>query len=121
MTAPKGPPGFNLAEKPAMPGLVAEGDWHGHLVSISASGRDRDGCVATLVQLHNDWPQWEERIADAIVARSLAPGPVEIEAIYAHDGGLFELELIAPASLGRGIALATGSLDGGIDTIAKGG
>lgn len=120
MAGAKGPPGFHLTQKPAMPGLVAEGDWHGHLVSISASGQDLDGATATLAQLHGHWADWERRIAEAIAELGLAASTLEIEAIYSYDHGRFEVEFLAPASFGRTIALATGSINGGIENVAKG-
>ena len=114
-------PGFNLIAKPGMSGLVAEGDWHGHLVSVSACEEDQEGAVAVLANLHRDWPKWATRIVEAMAAKGLTTGATEFEAISAYEDGYFEIEFSAPETFGRAIALAVGTLEDGIEDVGTGG
>ncbi|WP_336985820.1 hypothetical protein [Altererythrobacter aquiaggeris] len=121
MADAKGPPGFNLMAKPGMSGLVAEGDWHGHLVSVSACEEDQQGAVAVLANLYRDWPKWAARIVEAMAAKDLTASATEFEAISAYVGGYFEIELSAPEAFGRGVALAVGTIEAGIEDVGTGG
>lgn len=104
-----------------MTGLVAEGDWHGHPVSVSASEDDQAAAIAVLADLHRDWPKWEARIAAAIAAKDLTAGSIEFEAISAYEEGYFEVEFSAPKAFGQNIALAVGTIAKGIEDVRAGG
>lgn len=115
---------FALAPAASGDVVTANGDWHGQadvMVNANFDGGDHGKAVAVLAALHDAWPTWRAGLIASLEAQHGLAEDVQILAVHAYDGdgveGYFEIEFAAPDLFGEDLAMAVGTLGGGIEDV----